>query len=62
LQLNTPLLEQQTTKKIYGTKNNYMDAQVRVNSGQKIQRDQKNLTTTSEEPRAKAMPSALNTT
>ena len=39
-----------------------MHAQVRVNSGQKIQRDQKTLTTTSEEPREKAMPSALNTT
>ena len=41
LHLDTPLLEQQNTKKLYGTKNNCAFS-LRANSGQKMQRDQKN--------------------
>ena len=39
---NKPLLEQQNAKKLYGTKNNCMHAQLGQNYGKKIQRDQKN--------------------
>ena len=53
LHLDTPLLEQQNTKKLDGTKNNCMHMQL----GQildKRYKDQKNPTATFEEPRAKA--------
>ena len=42
LHLDTPLLQQQNTKKPYVTKNNYVLGQSQTNSGQKIQRDQEN--------------------
>ena len=44
LHLDKPLFQQQNTKKLYGTKNNFMHSQLGVlstNSGQKTQRDQK---------------------
>ena len=41
LGLDIPLLKQQNTKKLYGTKNNCVHAAVGTNSGQKIHRDQK---------------------
>ena len=48
LHLDTPLPELQNTKKLYGTKNNCMHAQLGQIIDRKIQKDQKNPTTTSE--------------
>ena len=52
LHLDTPLLEQQNTKKLYGAKNNHVHAQLRQILDKRDQ--EKYPTATFEEPRAKA--------
>ena len=55
LHLDKGLLEQQNTKKLYGTKNNCTHAQLGQIMDKKIQKDKnKKPTATSEEPGAKA--------
>ena len=51
--LDTPLLKQQNTKKLYGTKNNCVHAQLGQILDPKRYKRPKNPTSTSEEPRAK---------
>ena len=53
LHLDKPLLQQQNTKKLQGTKNNFMHGQLGQIMNKKIQKDQ-NPTATSEVSRAKA--------
>ena len=51
--LDTPLLKQQNTKKLYGTKNNCMHEQLGQIMGKKLQKTKKTPTATFEETGAK---------
>ena len=53
LHLDTPLVKQQNTKKLYGTKNNYVHAQLGQILDPKCTKRPKSLSATFEEPGAK---------